>query len=325
MAYYKKKQKKGAKMSVFDQIQKESAVVDSWKKWQEYRLSLTAFLCEQLADDKEIVIVGAGRCDDMDLAMLSAQKSKIYLADIDEKAMEEAVTRLQAAKETSHTILEKVPNVEQIVCGVDGTDASMYRDFCEKLVLFLREYNDGGLRDQTKAVLEAFDAYALALVQEYDSLASRQEMEHLSRLPKADAYICIGVCSQLQTTFAYTYHVLRRQLLQLLGEEAVACEGIKRFEAYLKQRNEKGVALLLKTILKKANHTVVFGNEYARVYPDGTLAEHTPIEGAYQAILAMRELFTKIPIECQEYALFWPFDLEHEIGYEMILQVVNKK
>lgn len=316
-------------MAVFDALKEQAKVQNTWEKWASYRESLTQFLCHQIEDAKRVVIVGAGACDDIDLCRICENREKVVLIDNDSAALSTI---------PDNTDLER--RVKKLVLGIDGTEDFMYREFCENLVRFIRQSN---LPEMKQSVVSAFDAYALRLLEEYEKIAKKNRQTLADRLPEADVYICIGLCSQLQTMFAYPYHALRGLLFQILEDGGKNLhekkewkaeeepEGIFFVEAFLKQRNRNAIELLHDVLLQKTKQKCIFGNEYMRSSKCDTitvtkreeeriLRDGEPIEGAYQAFRDIRSRNLK----CLEYTTYWPFDVENGVGYEMLLQVVEQ-
>ena len=71
-----------------------------FESWKTYRKKITTSVVTSFGDaPNELLIIGAGNCDDLDLNVLSETFGKLYLSDIDEKALQSAVTKYQIEKE----------------------------------------------------------------------------------------------------------------------------------------------------------------------------------------------------------------------------------
>lgn len=302
-------------MSIFDEINAMSKVDRTWEKWKEYREEVTKLLLKECADMNRIVIVGAGNCDDIDLQLLAQNVAEIILLDNDAGALHSATKRLEKTG--------KMAKIRGQIMGIDGMQTYMYREFCDRLVSYIR--SSAGLS------LSAFDAYACSLLMEYDQAAIKNRNETENSWKQADAYICLGVCSQLQTMPAYVYHTFRDYLLHLPGLNTgdESRKGVMRFEALLRQRNEQTIGWFHDMMLISSRKKLIVGNEYQRSLKRDTLRERAyeevldvgiPIEGAYQAIMDVRNR----NLTCREYTAYWPFDVSSGIGYEMVIQVITK-
>lgn len=303
-------------MSIYDEIQAQARVSDTWEKWKDYRNEVTELLLQECADARKIVIVGAGSCDDIDLTKLGSRGKEIVLLDNDEQALRKAQERLRKQKNENVLITGQV-------MGIDGVEAYMYREFCERLA--------GYIRSGAGIYLSELDEFAYSLLEEYDASAKKNKEADKGKWQEADVYICMGVCSQLQTMFAYVYHALRGYVMQMAGVEMGEADtsGVEKFEAFLKKRNEQTIGSFHDRMLGHTKYKLIVGNEYQRSLKHDTLKERMyesvlksgqPIEGAYQAIMDIRGR----NLSCKEYTAYWPFDLSCEIGYEMVIQVVTK-
>lgn len=301
-----------AGISLYDEICSQSRIEGTWESWQAYRKQLTDFIIRQMGDAlPAVVIVGAGACHDMELDRLLPLARQITLVDNDSVSLAQAMLH--------------VGDANRLRCqsgSVDGVQEADYREFCEQLLRYLRQ---AGRPD-----IAEFDAYAVSLLtgcfDRVDAEWERKKQEDM--LPQADVYICVGLCSQLQTMFAYVYHVLR-DVLQRMCTGGMPDGGIDRVEAFLKQRNCIVIPRIHDRILAQARQKIILGNEYRRSLQGQEIAlrcEESPlsggeaIEGAYQAILDMR----KRSLLQTEYTAYWPFDEKNGVGYEMILQVIEK-
>lgn len=328
----------GEGISLYDEISRQSRVEGTWEKWKDYRRQLTDFIMEQIGQNcGEIVIVGAGACHDIDLERLADCAEHITLLDNDASSLLKA--RLHAGRRQ---------NIACRVAGVDGIQEADYRDFCEQLLRYIRQADRPDLR--------AFDEYAITLLTRLFSgddfeKRSGQEGKPITQqsmgqsrkqdgrgfwenLPQADVCICIGLCSQLQTMFAYPYHVLRNLLAQRMWCATQNSDCIRQddkgqcVDTLLMQRNRLVIPKVHDVLLGSARQKVILGNEYRRslckteIIPrseDAPLLPGEAIEGAYQAICDIRARLCR----CTEYTAYWPFDEARGSCYEMILQVVD--
>jgi hypothetical protein len=73
--------------------------VDHYETFGGHREHLTALACAGVAEgsDLKLCVLGAGNCNDLDLARLAKHYSAIHLVDIDAKALERAVERQEPA------------------------------------------------------------------------------------------------------------------------------------------------------------------------------------------------------------------------------------
>lgn len=298
--------------SLYDEISRQSRVEDTWESWQEYRRQLTDFIIGQMGDmTPDVVIVGAGACHDMELDRLLPLARQITLVDNDSVSLAQAMLHVGDAK-----------RLQCQIGSVDGVQEADYREFCELLLRYLRQAERPDMAE--------FDAYAFSLLTDcFDRVDDEWVQEKQGdRLPQADVYICVGLCSQLQTMFAYVYHVLRDVLQRMCGGREPD-DGMNTVEALLMQRNNIVIPRIHDRILAQAQQKVILGNEYRRSLQrrkitlrqaETSLSGGEAIEGAYQAIRDLR----RRNLTGKEYTAYWPFDEKNGVGYEMILQVIEK-
>ncbi len=72
-------------------------------KWEKYRLEVSNYILESskkyIKKPNNILVIGAGNCDDLDLRKLLNITNNITLSDIDEKAMFSALTKYNISKD----------------------------------------------------------------------------------------------------------------------------------------------------------------------------------------------------------------------------------
>jgi hypothetical protein len=74
------------------------AAADDWKLYSTHRERLTEILSSSASvAGGKLCLLGAGRCNDVDLARLAETFAEIHLVDVDAKALEEAVSRQSPA------------------------------------------------------------------------------------------------------------------------------------------------------------------------------------------------------------------------------------
>ncbi|MEE1342240.1 MAG: hypothetical protein U0L23_05940 [Lachnospiraceae bacterium] len=79
---------------ILERLIASETIEDSYERWTDYRYQLTSLiegLKEKTTD--RLVLLGAGRCSDLDLKRLSKVYQEIILVDRDLEAMEEAIKR----------------------------------------------------------------------------------------------------------------------------------------------------------------------------------------------------------------------------------------
>ena len=79
-------------MHLYDQLRQQQIIPDAYDRWRAYRQTVTLWLMDQLPEGATVAIVGAGRCNDLNLYLLANHCQTITLIDQDSGAMEAAVS-----------------------------------------------------------------------------------------------------------------------------------------------------------------------------------------------------------------------------------------
>lgn len=84
-------------MSVYANLKEKFILPNAYDDWRDFRTQLTDTMIRHKAcEANSLAIMGAGRCNDIDLERLWPDFQKITLIDIDTDSMEEGVKRLPA-------------------------------------------------------------------------------------------------------------------------------------------------------------------------------------------------------------------------------------
>ena len=173
--------------NLYDQLVRLRAMPHAYEDWAAYRASLTDFILGNTEKGASAIILGAGPCNDLDLARLTAQFPSLTLCDIDVAAMRQGLAR-QGIGEDAVTLLE---------ADLAGIPAGDYRELAEAVMSELQVGSPDG-----NAVTYMF----------YDAI--EQALENLCPTPiPRDTYdyvICSGVHSQLLAPFAQMAAVFSR-------------------------------------------------------------------------------------------------------------------
>ena len=296
-------------MHLYDEIKSHFKIPNAFSNWENYRNTLTSYL---IAETDQIslplsfgnhmketeflptlAIIGAGSCNDLDLAALSAHFSKITLIDYDMDAMKEALT-------TYH--LENNPVIELRPISLNGLDDADYQQFCEQLQVFVTACGSSLSRKD-------FDTYALSLLENF---YEKSRKTTIPLFPASYDYIwCFGVHSQLQSMFSYIYQVFEINLKDIFTNNSEP--SLNSFTHRLKEENNYFIPRFHDAILASAKKSVFIGCEHKR------LGVNTAIEGAYQGIYDLRNRH----LSMTEHVILWNFYPEKHISYEMLIQKIT--
>lgn len=296
-------------MKLYDEIKSHFSLPDAYNSWKHYRNTLTQYLISQTdqvslplsfhADMHSsellptLAIIGAGACNDLDLAYIVPHFSKITLIDNDEAAMQQALKRYQLAHDTS---------IHLFPASLNGITDSDYQQFCEALQTYIQ-------LNHLSLTPEDFEAFALSQI---ENIFQKNKQAAIPLAPAAYDYIwCFGVHSQLQAMFSYIYHVFMINLQNTLFQDTTVFR--EAFSNRLKKENDSFIPRFHDILLNSAKKAVFIGCEQKR------LENESPVEGAYQAIQDLRSR----NLSLTESIILWNFYPAGSISYEMLIQKIN--
>ena len=270
----------------FQQIKNGFNIPDAWYFWKDYRNQLTALIREKAVEPQDsLLILGAGRCCDIDLNILAGHCEKIGLLDTDSGAMREALARyeLEASSKVSLT------------CGsLTGISESDIEAFFQSLLAFVVSQ---GIRLTEEAfrirTLEGLGAL------EQKMYVTEEQFAGVLVPESYDAVVCAGIHSQLFSLLSYSWKVLAANVSEQIFRRPVKEEW---FHETIRKWNDRMIPVLDKAMIHAAKKKALFGCEYDPV---------SPIEGAYQCISDMSRKSSEIGL------LVWPFDPERGKQYAM--------
>ncbi|MBR4513702.1 MAG: hypothetical protein IKO61_02275 [Lachnospiraceae bacterium] len=276
---------------VYEQIQEKFILKNAWNDWQDYRHELTSLVNEYAGG--KLAVVGAGRCNDIDLSMLDFDY--IELIDVNAGAMRDAIERLPK------DVRGKVSVRELSLTGITEADLEL---FCERILGYTR----------SKGMELSKDAYETCLNSELDTLEEKlfdAEKTLSAALPEGayDVVLCSGVCSQLFTMISFFIRSISQSVAAQLFPEAVMIG--EKAEQRLRGMNDRAVPLIDRAIISASKKAAVFGNEDPPC---------DRVEGAYQSIRYLRDNYKTI-----ERSLQWDFNPANRVRYRMTVQIVLGK
>lgn len=310
-------------MSLYREIKQHFHIPEAFTDWTEYRNTLTDYLIHQ-TDSFEVplhftqgmttsklqpslLVIGAGACNDLDLAKLISHFSNITLLDSDQSALETAIANYH---------LEQCSNITLSVKSLNGLTDHDYQLFCEELSDFLRMQHLTGIPITT----ESFDDYACTLLQHFLSGCVNYSIP----LPENsyDFIWCFGVHSQLQAMFSYIHHAFQINLQKMYPDFNIT-KGTQ-FENILKEENNRFIPVFHDALLQCARQKAFIGLEASRslLAADGltfSFANNAPIEGAYQGLLDLESR----NLNLQKNGILWPFRPDDNIYYQMQIEEIT--
>ena len=279
---------------ILDDIKQKFRLPDAYEDWREYRqlLTDTVIECGNGDQSKTIAIIGAGRCNDIDLKALCRHFEIITLVDCDSDAMNEAVAKLTDDE------AKRVEINSTSLTGINETDLNLY---FESVLSAVR--NQG-----YKLTYDSFEEIILSELEIFkDKLPTSYEIL-IKELPKRDIVLCNGVFSQLFSAISFFVRSVAGSIPDSLFTGAM--QAADRLEQELKSMNNVVIPVICKALIQSANDYVIFGNECLKT---------DPAEGAGQCIEAVRNSGRTV----KEFECLWDFNRREKVTYNMLIQVVT--
>ena len=275
-------------MSVYRQIKDKFIMRCAREEWAVYRSQLTDIILEK--SPKSVMIVGAGRCNDIDLEKIAGMTEKVICVDVDEEAMQAAIS----------AIPEKFRGrVECRNVSLTGISEADLESFCDKLLTAARAEG----RSLTA------DSFRTLLMSELNALKDkmvRSEEELMGKLPEksVDTVVCCGVHSQLFSTVSFFIRSMICSLQEIIPEVG---ELERVVDITLHDMNNRVIPIIDNVLWRTAEKTVIFGNEYNPA---------SPVEGAEQSIRYVADHMNP-----KEKHLTWEFNRAEGVTYNMMIQI----
>lgn len=279
-------------MNLFDQLLQLQVIDNAYTKWANYREQLTNYLIHHTSEGSSLAIMGAGRCNDLDLKRLATHFGTITLIDKDERALKEALALYD---------LEGSPIVTTKEVDFVGITPKEYRHYADTLMNRVRHkgmYTDvQELANSTLDYLE--ELYNRTLRFPLDLEEERY-----------DYTVAFGVHSQLISMLEWIW----RMVLEAINKEE---ETVRNTLMYM---NDGAAQKFNEAVIKATRNTVFIGFEKERIGRVGT------IQGAIQGIEDIERRIVRGKIQCIDKQQFeWPFDEAQSIYFNMQLYQLAKQ
>lgn len=281
-------ERRGKQMNLFDQLQALQIIPDAFENWAAYREELTRYIIEQAYGKQEIAVLGCGRCNDIDIKLLSMYFEKVYLIDKDQIGMEAALKQYG---------LWEHPRIEMRTNQFTGIEDDDLRDYADLLVREVRR----------RGMLTDVDELAGVALEALDNLEEKLR-EYKSTFGQYENTVTIGVHSQLINMLHWIWQVI----LETIGKEE------ERVRQRIMLLNELCTSQFNEAIVKATKMHMIVGCEESKVGKIGT------IQGAFQG---MADIEKRIQVNqlsrVNEEVMLWPFNKKEEKVYQMRIQTLK--
>ena len=283
-------------MNVYQLVKEKFILPHAYEDWKSYRTQVTTLILQPFYHTDHngtLTILGAGRCNDIDLPACVKVFSSITLIDEDADALTEAVKVLppQIRKQITLSI--------NTLSGISSGDTEV---FCNTVLQYVKS-RGYALSEQE------YVNYTLSQLSFLKEKLYKTPSDLSSFLPakSSDLVVCLGVHSQLFSILAYCLEILDYNISQQVLK--VSHSHLDYFQPVLHDMIDKTIPLLNQAILEASTTYCFIGCEYN---------EASPVAGAYQSILDIRNRTNQITLT--ENHLKWSFNPEQNIVYDMLLQ-----
>lgn len=97
-------------LDIYERCNADDGCRERWNRWELHRNTISSVLTENIfsaVEIKEAIVLGAGRCEDIDLKFLLSHVESLTLVDYDYNSMEKAIERQQLSIQEKEKILLK--------------------------------------------------------------------------------------------------------------------------------------------------------------------------------------------------------------------------
>ncbi len=259
---------------IITELRRSQFIPDAYARWETYRGSVTEHIISQSPAGSRIAVFGAGRCADLDIAVMSGYFENIALFDRDIGAMDEALQHYGLSESS------RVQIYQSDFTGIDDTDYYGYINL---------------ITDELGRMKYEFDPEEIvpAAIEELDRIyLNAQTYTPDFGEDRFDVSVVLGVHSQLNNMPAWIWTVLL---------ELVHAQNIK-VPIRVAAENDSITSRFNKAVLRATHGRVIVGCERSSF--DGLGA----VEGALQGMNDIRKRAREGELNLvSSRTLTWPF------------------
>lgn len=272
-------------MNLYDQLLALQEIPNAFTSWAGYRQALTSYMINELDEPGEVLILGVGQSNDIQLNQLMPYVKRLILWDKEEQAISKAIERYG---------LEGHPQVKCIGKDLLGLGAQDYREYADELIQFV----------QLKGMQTDVEALKDVGLKALQKLTGKIKVTPLG--DKAyDTIIMIGLHSQLLSMMNWIWQVI----LQTLQKEEMTVS------TWIMALNYQIITEVHQVLIRAARKQLITGCEIERVGRVGT------VQGALQGLQDLQRLREIGCLEKKsELQLIWPFNMAQNVSYKMAIQ-----
>lgn len=301
-------------MKIYEQVKSKFILPNAYEDWRSYREQITERILSIAPYDlhttapKAMAILGAGRCNDIDLTKCLTCYDHITLIDEDDAAIQTAYQSLSPELQKRLTLCHAT---------LDGITSDDIELLCQNLLEYVQSHGRSLTTDDylTYATEQLWNIKKL--------LYTNSEQLHTILPPKSyDLVVCLGVHSQLLSGLSYCLEILDYNISEQLFHNTYS--GMEEYHRILTDMLADIIPVLNQSILDSSKGSVMIGCEDD--------SDH-PVAGAYPCILDIRERISSLRApananESMHYTmteehLEWNFHSARHMNYNMLIQTIS--
>lgn len=298
----KEKQRAARAAQIYARFKERASKDDEYNDWAGYRAALTDFIVGSTPAGGTLLILGAGRCNDLDLKKLTEHCGSITLSDYRAETAEEAFRRYGLAPSSRLRFSE---------CDYVGIPDEAYLEYTERLLEAAEILRDGrgdspeeiagpalsGLQDTLERIYRDNETYELDLGEGlYDNA------------------VVAGVHSQLNNSFRGLFQYVRKDVEDRGGELRFAEELNAAVFRITGKHTGDLVRRFNEAVFAGVREGIVYGYEKSIIYtPEG---EKSPVIGTVDGARQAGEAIADIPVK-ERMGCLWPLSARRGIKFEM--------
>ena len=309
--------KAGRARLVYDQFTARSSKDDEYKDWTGYRRELTDFVMRTTPAGGSLLILGAGKCNDLDLRKLADHCGAITLSDYRPETVEEAFARYDLAPS------DTLKTVASDYVGITDED---YLEYTDRLITVMEKLADCPDLEEAAAPVESLEIAGseLAKIAGPELAALEETLEGIYRRNAAytvdlgnrayDNAVVAGVHSQLNNSFRGLFQYVRKDVEERKGEVPLANElNAAVFRMTVKHTGDL-VDRFNDALFAAVREGVVYAYEECIIYtPEGAA---TPAIGTVDGARQAGEAIADFPVK-EKTSCLWPLSRRRKVKFEM--------
>ena len=325
---------------IYGRFQERSSRDDEYNEWTGYRAELTEFIVSSIPAGGTLLILGAGKCNDLNLKKLSDHCGSTTLSDYRPETAEEAFSRYDLSPD------EKIRFLESDYVGIPD---EAYLEYTEQLIGIMRKLaGDAGTPPEEKVnpadkelhinpadheqaagptqpephesqgTLEQIAGPELSRLQESLERIYRDNADYRIDLGEEiyDNAVIAGVHSQLNNSFRGIFQYVRKDIEDTYGPVRFAEELNAAVFRITREHTEELVRRFNQAVFERVREGVIYGYENSIIYtPEGAKSPVIgTVDGARQAGEAISEMEEQDRLTC-----LWPLSARRGIKFEMVV------